>query len=131
MPPIPKRTILYALSICIVCIIGAFIYYNYNPNSSLFFPKCPFLVLTGYKCPGCGSQRAIHALLHANLREAFSYNAFMILSLPYILLLLVAKVVQWKNPHSSFPLKVQTAPIIWSYFTIAVLFWITRNIGGF
>ena len=45
----------------------ALIYYKFNPSDIAIFPKCPFLLLTGLKCPGCGSQRAIHSLLHFSI----------------------------------------------------------------
>lgn len=57
----------------------------YNPQHSIFFPKCPFYLLTGWQCPGCGSQRAIHCLLHFDLVQAFNYNALMVISIPYMI----------------------------------------------
>jgi len=42
--------------ILILFIVGLlFVYKIYNPIETDIFPKCPFLYLTGYKCPGCGS----------------------------------------------------------------------------
>ena len=35
---------------------------------------CPFYRLTGLYCPGCGSGRAVRALLHGHLLQALSYN---------------------------------------------------------
>jgi Protein of unknown function (DUF2752) len=49
------------------------LYWYFNPMDVLF-PKCPVFSLTGMYCPGCGSQRALHAFLHANLAEAFRQN---------------------------------------------------------
>ena len=51
-------------------------------------PKCTFKLITGYDCPGCGAQRAIHALLHGRLSEALSYNYFMVYSVPYLMAVL-------------------------------------------
>jgi len=34
---------------------------------------CPFKVLTGYDCPGCGFQRSVIALLQGNLSESLHY----------------------------------------------------------
>jgi hypothetical protein len=63
-----------------------FVFYTFDPETQTFFPKCPFLLISGYKCPGCGSQRAIHSLLHLRIGDALRYNAFMLPALPYIIL---------------------------------------------
>ncbi|MEI6062620.1 MAG: DUF2752 domain-containing protein [Bacteroidota bacterium] len=62
------------------------LYYLFDPVGQIWFPKCPFYLLTGYKCPGCGSQRAVHYLLHFNIADAFRQNALLVVSLPYITL---------------------------------------------
>jgi hypothetical protein len=54
----------------------------FNP-ANYFFPKCPFLSLTGFQCPGCGSQRALHQLLHGNFGEVIRLNALFIPGLIY------------------------------------------------
>lgn len=56
--------------ICIPWLIvaaGAALYFIFDPAVTRWAPKCMFRVLTGYDCPGCGSQRALHALLHADM----------------------------------------------------------------
>ncbi|SJN50047.1 Sll0543 protein [Sphingobacterium sp. JB170] len=62
------------------------IYYKYNPAEYLFFPKCPVKELSALDCPGCGSQRAIHSLLHGDFRSAFEYNALLLPFMPYLAL---------------------------------------------
>jgi len=62
-----------------------FLYKFYSPVDYSFFPKCPFLTLTGYKCPGCGSQRAIHHLLNFEFNLAISQNLLLVFSIPYLL----------------------------------------------
>ena len=56
-----------------------------DPLDYAIFPKCPVKMLTGLDCPGCGSQRAIHALLNGQVAEAFRCNALMVLAIPYVL----------------------------------------------
>ncbi|MEE1348254.1 MAG: DUF2752 domain-containing protein, partial [Bacteroidales bacterium] len=68
----------------------------FDPARSGLFPHCPFLMMTGFKCPGCGSQRAIHSLLHLDFATAFRYNAMLVLSLPFVLLCLFAAVCRVK-----------------------------------
>lgn len=56
----------------------------FDPATSGVFPPCPVLYLTGWYCPGCGSLRAMHAILHGNLREAWSLNPLTVLLLPFV-----------------------------------------------
>ncbi|MCQ4035640.1 DUF2752 domain-containing protein [Kaistella montana] len=74
------------LAIFVLIFIGlGVVYYSFNPQNSSYFLKCPIHYFTGYLCPGCGSQRAIHELLHLNFRKAFEYNALFVASIPYLI----------------------------------------------
>lgn len=55
-----------------------------DPATSGVFPPCPLRVLTGWYCPGCGSLRAFHQLLHGNLRNALALNPFAVLASPFL-----------------------------------------------
>ena len=104
------------------------LYYRFNPGDVSVFPRCPFLTLTGWKCPGCGSQRAFHALLHGEWGRAFHYNAFLVLSLPVIALLACAEGVRRRVPR--FYVAVQRPLFIWIYFALTLLWWLGRNVAG-
>ncbi|QKX07209.1 DUF2752 domain-containing protein [Aquimarina sp. TRL1] len=103
------------------------LYYLYNPLESNIFPKCPFYCLTGLHCPGCGSQRAMHQLLHFNIIETINHNALYILGITVILynfgIQFVNKYFQKKYynyiHHPKTPLIIGI---------IVILFWILRNI---
>lgn len=56
----------------------------FDPEQGHPHLPCPFHWLTGWHCPGCGSQRALHDLLHGRLAEAFGHNAAMVLSIPLL-----------------------------------------------
>lgn len=56
----------------------------YDPASSGIFPPCPLHYLTGLYCPGCGSLRAMHQLLHGNLRAAWAMNPLTCVLLPFL-----------------------------------------------
>ena len=58
------RHIIMIVLVAVALLCAAGIYYFYDPSLNGFFPRCPFLSITGWRCPGCGSQRAIHAILH-------------------------------------------------------------------
>ena len=49
---------------------------------------CPFLLLTGAPCPGCGGLRAVHDLTRLDVPAALSSNAVAVL-------LLLGAVVAW------------------------------------
>jgi hypothetical protein len=58
--------------------------YLFDPATSGLYPGCPFRALTGWLCPGCGTQRGLHELLHGNLLAALRFNPLMVLSLPFV-----------------------------------------------
>lgn len=68
----------------VFCIAAAVALYVWNPAKHAAFPPCPFHYLTGLYCPGCGSLRALHGLLHGRLVEAISLNPLMVLSIPVV-----------------------------------------------
>jgi hypothetical protein len=41
-------------------------------------PTCPFLAVTGWHCPGCGSTRASWLLLHGDVAGAVATNALLV-----------------------------------------------------
>lgn len=114
------------LCIGTIVVVAALIYYFFSPTDSSFFPKCPFLLITGLKCPGCGSQRAIHALLHLDLGAAFRYNALLIVTLPLILALGYAELK--RNSHPNLYVKIHNLKLIWGYFFLTIGWWIGRNL---
>jgi len=65
------------------CFVGAFLYL-YSPEATGWYPRCPFHFFTGLSCPGCGSLRALHAVLHGRLVEAFCCNPLLMACLPMV-----------------------------------------------
>jgi hypothetical protein len=63
-------------------IIVVLIYGLLDPADG-FFPKCPFRLMTGWLCPGCGSQRAIHQLLHGQIAASYHYNQLFLPTIVY------------------------------------------------
>lgn len=49
-----------------------------DPHQSGSWGFCPFLVITGHPCPGCGGLRATNDLLHGRLAEAVSSNLYAV-----------------------------------------------------
>ena len=64
---------------------GLAVVYRFPPDEYMFYPRCPIYAATHWLCPGCGSARALHALLHADLRGALHYNFLFTLLAPFLL----------------------------------------------
>jgi len=112
----------------IVAIAGSLLYFFYNPSYSNFFPRCIFHSLTNLDCPGCGSQRAIHALLNGHMVEAADFNLLVVLFLPLLVYSAIVAIANaffnraWKQ---NIFYSVAFTKIV---FVVVLLFWILRNI---
>jgi hypothetical protein len=60
--------------------------YRFPPTEYSFYPRCPIYLATHWLCPGCGSTRALHALLHLDVPGALHYNALFTLLSPLVCL---------------------------------------------
>lgn len=101
--------------------------YFLDPTEPGLFPPCPFLSVTGIYCPGCGSLRASHALLHGELIRALDFNALYVISIPFILLLFGIDL--WR---SSLFHRFYASPVLPRLALGLVLtFWIARNFDRF
>lgn len=110
-----------------ICLL--LIYYYIDPaNSELarLMPKCPLKSLTGYDCPSCGIQRAIHALLNGDFKAAFWVNPFLTLIFPYLIAVIYVAVSKDRFALSIRPY-VQHYVAIYSYLAIYFLWWVLRN----
>lgn len=85
-------------------------------------------MLTDFKCPGCGSQRAIHALLNGNFIEALKFNAIFVMSLFIIAIYLFGEFTKQKHPK--FFRLINSSAVIYSILGLFVTWWILRNIFG-
>lgn len=87
------------------------------------FPACPFRLLTGWYCPGCGGLRMTHDLLHADLAAAVTDNVYLLTGLP-----LLAAWWLWRR-HRDRP--VFTPAVVIVIAVTAVVWTVMRNTAGF
>jgi hypothetical protein len=116
------------LVILFVLTAGVCTLYLVNPEHSLWFPKCFFYKLTGLQCPACGTQRAIHQLLHLNIASALRYNPFVIVSFPYLASLVIVEWFDVGNKLQKLRAFCHHSITINVYLALLVLWWIIRNI---
>jgi hypothetical protein len=113
----------------VLILIGTafFVFKNHNPEGSSFFPQCPSKYLTGYDCPGCGSQRAVHTLLNGDLEKAFYYNPLLFFLLPYGFLVGVFEwVSKWRN--HPFRMLLINRYLILIVLVAIIIFTVWRNL---
>ncbi|GAA2632355.1 DUF2752 domain-containing protein [Actinomadura fulvescens] len=99
-----------------------------DPNESGHYPTCPFLALTGYQCPGCGSLRTIHALAHGDLGAAFGLNVLTVVMIP----VLAGLWIRWTvaRARNRPPRTTLADPrLIWAFLAVVLSFWLVRNLG--
>lgn len=106
---------------------GAAVMYFTNPAVSRFFPKCLMYLLTGIYCPGCGSGRASHELLHGHVVTAMGYNILFVLSMPLIAYYVAGNVLILLGKKPWPELKI-THGAAWAMVVIIFAFMILRNI---
>jgi len=104
-----------------------YLFHNYNPEISHFFPRCPFHSTTGLYCPGCGSQRALHQLLHFNFIEMMKYNALFIIGIGTILYNISIKTLNKLTPKNYYNYLYHPKTPLFLLIMVS-LFWILRNI---
>lgn len=99
-----------------------------DPSDATSFPVCPFYAITGLYCPGCGTLRCLHALLHADLRSALDYNLLTVLFVPMLLAAWVSvglAGIRGRHPPLAWNLPRWAG---WVFGVAFGLFWILRNV---
>lgn len=92
---------------------------------SRWLPKCPFYIFTGLECPGCGSQRVIHALAHGDVAAAWNANAFFVCLLPVLAVMAWASI--FREKYQRLYMTLNSVPVIIT-IGIAIVAWgILRN----
>jgi hypothetical protein len=108
-------------SLTAVAAVGAWVVYTFAPTQYRFYPRCPFFLLTGMQCPGCGTTRALHQLLHGNIEAAFRLNPMLFVLLA-VALCAVPSIVRGRTPQ--FLMQPWFA---WGAFFVLTGYWIVRN----
>lgn len=120
------RRVLLPVVVLLVLVLLAAVYFFVDPMEVRWMPKCIWKVATGTECPGCGSQRMAHALMHGDLKGAWHANAYAFCLLPLIALMLWLELYRERYPrlyggvHSPVVIRVIVASVF--------IWWIVRNL---
>lgn len=99
----------------------------FDPATSGIFPPCPVHYLTGWYCPGCGSLRALHHLMHGNFQAAWAMNPLTVILLPFLSYGLVSFALREIRGHG-LPEPFLRARWINALCVAITLFGIVRNL---
>lgn len=118
----PHRRIVRSPAAAILAVaITAAVLLLFPPAQYSFYPQCPIHLYLGILCPGCGTTRALAALLHGHLSEALGLNPLTTLTIP---LAIIWELVSRK------PLRlIQPSPAaLWLVFAVIAAFTAMRNL---
>lgn len=121
-----SRKVIIALVALVALVV---LYYEVNPSQTAWMPQCYFKELTGWSCLTCGSQRAFHHLLHGRVLEGIRYNYFLLVLVPWVMLLLAER---FFGPEKGWAIRLRKGlehPVAWTLLVLLCVAWIVlRNL---
>ena len=107
--------------------LGLLALFFFDPSRYHFYPVCVFHQTTGLLCPGCGSLRALHQLLHGHIQAALRYNALLVISIPVALGIVAASAIR---KFKAQPNPTHTWFWVVSFLLLGLVFGVWRNLPG-
>lgn len=97
-----------------------------DPLTPGHYPSCPFLMLTGWACPGCGSMRALYSLTQGDLGAMWAYNPLAVLAVVVLLGIWIALVVRTLRGRE----RSRVAPgwLLMAFAVGVVVYGVARNV---
>lgn len=121
-----NKKIRWSIILTSVLLIGTIRFVHVDAFKVFYFP-CSFHKYTGLYCPGCGSSRAMNAMLHLDILKALSHNIMVVIFLPVIIYWAIAESLEvyW---NKKLPRPHLSKQLIMSIFWTFIAFWILRNL---
>ena len=99
-----------------------------DPHQAGSYAFCPWLVLTGTYCPGCGGLRAVNDLTNGDVAAAASSNLLFVALIPLLALGWLRWFTdRWRGVNRSLTTRsalTATAVVL----AVALVFWVVRNL---
>ncbi|MBO5211399.1 MAG: DUF2752 domain-containing protein [Clostridia bacterium] len=115
-------------SAAIIFVIGI-AYYLFVKITHLGIP-CVFNLITGLHCPGCGISRMFISLFALDFKDAFGYNAFVLLIGPVAAIFVLRHYIIYILKGTQKSDKLETVLLIIAII-LAIAFGVLRNIPTF
>ena len=104
--------------------LAAIVLYARDPAEDGSYPLCPLNATTGLYCPGCGTLRALHQLLHGRLDRSLALNPLTVLAVPF----LAYHFAVWLLPSLGWRRVAPSGRATWALLLVVVGFGILRNL---
>lgn len=88
--------------------MGALMLRVFPPWQYPIYPVCIWSAITGWRCPGCGSTRAIAALVAGHWPEAMNYNPVATALAPLVSVILAVQLYSGVRYNRWFRLRGRT-----------------------
>jgi hypothetical protein len=100
-----------------------------DPHDSGSWGYCPWFLVTGTYCPGCGGLRAVNDLTRGDLAGAASSNLLFVATIPAFALMWVRSVEQrWHGVRR--PWRSRVVAVNATLGVVAIVgFWVVRNLS--
>jgi len=119
-----RRSPKYRLALPVVGVAALTVLALADPLTSPLYPPCLWRASTGWLCPGCGSARALHALLHGHVGAALRANSVAVAAVPLAVADLVRRL---RGAEGSITCRIR--PVYLHAVAIAIaVFGILRNL---
>lgn len=126
--PTPRRRRIWMAGIAIGAAAVLSLFFVFDPTQNSFFPRCWLHESTGLHCPGCGGQRALHALIHGDIMRAFGHNFLVMSALPLVAWHYGRK-LWWQI--KKLPPRLSQSPnpvLVWTIVMGSIAFGVLRNL---
>jgi hypothetical protein len=124
-----KERMLKSLKKALILVLVGLAYYGVVKLTGWGLP-CPFHLLTGWHCPGCGISRMFMALLELDFMGALGYNALVLVLLPFGVVFGLRRWIIYVKTGNTAPDRLETVLLIVAT-VLTLAFWILRNLPQF
>lgn len=115
-------------AVCALLSVGVLMLLTVLPRDALAcLPPCPWHALTSWYCPGCGSLRACHAMLHMDWKAAWQFNPLAVVLAPMLTWAVFAAWLR-RRWHVGILQARARARTVWLFLAVLLVFTILRNL---
>ncbi len=125
----PRGGVVRFAALTTAAVAGAAVLATVDPNEGGHYPTCPFLDVTGLYCPGCGTLRACHALIHLDPLTALERNPLFVVALPFILFCWAMWALRLAG-RTAWSTTLLAPGWLWAMLWVLVGYWALRNVPG-